>query len=104
MYRIFLHFVICSGNFIFFPVALYFLQHERKRVQADFYGAIYTPPIFFLCMYIQSSRSDFFIKYKQTIFFFFFSKGSRVIYVCSTGPRRFWFVLESAAVSYSDFI
>lgn len=52
-------------------------------------------------LYIQSSRSDLFIKYKQTVFL---PKVSRVICVCLTGPRRFWFVQESAAVSYSDFV
>lgn len=103
MYRIcFFHFVIYSGNF-FFPVALYF-SSEWKETSAGWFlwcNSHSSKFIFFFMLYIQSSRSDLFIKYKQTVFL---SKVSTVICVCLTGPRRFWFVQESAAVSYSDFI
>lgn len=42
----FLLFVICSGLFFFLLLSI-FLQNERKQAQADFYGAIHTPPNFF---------------------------------------------------------
>lgn len=43
----FLLFVIRSGVFFFFLLLSIFLQNERKQAQADFYGAIHTPPIVF---------------------------------------------------------
>lgn len=103
MYRIFLHFVIYSGNFIFFLLLSIFLQCERKRARADFYDAIHTPPNFFFfnaCIFKALVLAFLLNTSKQ----FFFSRVSRVICVCLSGPRRFWFVLESAAVSYSDFV
>lgn len=105
MYRIFLYFVICSGNMFFSCCCLFFFKMRGNKSRLIFMVWFTLLQFyFFLCLYIQRPRSDFFffiIIYKQTIFL---SKVSRIICVCSTGPRRFWFLLESAAVSYSDFV
>lgn len=97
-------FAFCNMFWSFlFPVAVYFSSKWEETSAGWFLWCNSHSPNFFFfnaCIF-KDLELIFLIKYKQTIFL---SKMSRVICVCSTGPRRFWFVLESAAVSYSDFV
>lgn len=98
----FLLFVICSGLF-FSCCCLFFFKMRGNKRRLIFMVQFTLAQFFFFfnaCI-VKDLDLIFLIKYKQAIFL---SKVSRVICVCSTRPRRFWFVLESAAVSYSDFV
>lgn len=89
--------------FIFFSVALYFSSKQEETSSNCFLwcNSRSSNLLFFYTCYIQGSGFDIFLKYEKTIFL---SKASRIIRGCPTGPRRFCFVLESAAVSYNDFV
>lgn len=81
MYRFLLHFLIYSGNFFSCCSLFFFKMRGNKRglvFMVQFTLLYFNFFLNFLCLHIQSSRSDFFIKHKQTMFL---SRVSRVICV-----------------------
>lgn len=90
---------------VFFCCSQFFFKTGRNKLRLIFMVQLALLRFnFFFFLHVLYSKIWiwlFFFKYKKTIFL---SKASRIIHGCSTGPRRFCFMLESAAFSYNDFV